>query len=238
MVSKERRKGIHLGIIPDGSRRWSNKHNIALGDWRKSGQAVDDIITHVFNERPEVAEFSIWAMSTENVDRDDYSRKLVYSLLEGKLKDIIANPLVDEKKLKVNIVGSRIGDTPKIVRDLAAELTDKTSVHEGGRTLNICIGYGGRAEILNAVMESSKWLRKNPLIAKLHRNVFERYLMIPRPLDILIRTGGERRLSGFMLYQVEYAELFFTDTLWPDFTTKELDSILREYSERERRFGK
>lgn len=238
MVSKARRKGIHLGIIPDGSRRWSKKHNIALGDWRQSGQTVDDIITHVFNEHPEVAEFSIWAMSTENVDRDDYSRKLVYSLLEGKLKDIIVNPLVDEKKLKVNIVGSRIGDTPKVVRNLAAELTDKTSVHEGGKTLNICIGYGGRAEILNAVMESSKWLRKNPLIAKLHRNVFERHLMIPRPLDILIRTGGERRLSGFMLYQVEYAELFFTDTLWPDFTTREMDSILREYSERERRFGR
>lgn len=238
MVSKQRRKGIHLGIIPDGSRRWSKRHNIALGDWSKSGQTVDDIITHVFTKHPEVEEFSIWAMSTENVDRDDYSRNLVYSLLEGKLKDIIANPLVDEKKLKVNIVGSRLGDAPKTVRDLASKLTDKTKVYEGGKVLNICIGYGGREEILNAVMESSKWLRKNPLIAKLHQNVFERHLMIPRPLDIVIRCGGERRLSGFMLYQVEYAELFFTDTLWPDFSTKELDSILKEFNDRDRRFGK
>ncbi|MBN2330621.1 MAG: di-trans,poly-cis-decaprenylcistransferase [Candidatus Aenigmarchaeota archaeon] len=238
MVSKEARKGIHLGIIPDGSRRWSRKNNIALGDWRKSGQTVDDIITHVFTKHPEVAEFSIWAMSTENVDRDDYSRNLVYSLLEGKMKDLLVNPLVDEKKLKVNIVGSRLGDAPRAVRDLAAELVDKTRNNNGGRTLNICIGYGGRAEILNAVMESSKWMRKNPLIAKLHQNVFERHLMIPRPLDILIRTGGEKRLSGFMLYQVEYAELFFTDTLWPDFSTEELDSILKEFKERERRFGK
>ena len=62
--------------------------------------------------------------------------------------------------------------------------------------------------------------------------------MIPKPLDILIRTGGEKRLSGFMLYQIEYAELFFTDTLWPDFTTKELDNIMKEFSERNRRFGR
>jgi undecaprenyl diphosphate synthase len=238
MGKNRRGKGIHLGIIPDGSRRWAKKHNIVLGDWRQSGQTVDDITTHIFANHPEIEELSIWAMSTENVDRDDYSKNLVYSLLEGKMKDLLTNQIVDEKKVKVNIVGSRLGDAPKVIRDLATELVKNTRDYVGGRTLNICIGYGGREEILNAVMGSSKWMRKNPLIAKLHHNVFERHLMIPRPLDILIRTGGEKRLSGFMLYQVEYAELFFTDTLWPDFTTKELDSILREFKERERRFGK
>jgi undecaprenyl diphosphate synthase len=104
--------------------------------------------------------------------------------------------------------------------------------------LNLCIGYGGRQEILDAVMSSMKWLRKNPRVAKLHEKVFERHLMIPRPLDVVIRTGGEKRLSGFMLYQIEYAELFFIDTLWPEFSLGELDSILREFSARDRRFGK
>jgi undecaprenyl diphosphate synthase len=238
MEKKRHGKGIHVGIIPDGSRRWAKKHNVALGDWSKSGQTVDDIITHLFTKHPEVEVVSMWAMSTENVDRDDYSRNLVYSLLEGKLKDLIVNPLVDDKGLKVNVVGSSLGDTPKVVRDLATELVNKTRDYDRRKTLNICIGYGGRQEILNAVMESSKWLRKNPLINRLHENVFERFLQIPKPLDVMIRTGGEKRLSGFMLFQIEYAELFFTDTLWPDFSTKELDSILEEYSKRDRRFGK
>ena len=86
-------------------------------------------------------------------------------------------------------------------------------------------------------MESSRWLRSNPMIAKLHENIFEGFLMVPRPLDIVIRTGGEKRLSGFMLYQIEYAELFFVDTLWPDFGTKEFDKIMKEFKQRNRRFG-
>ncbi len=143
-----------------------------------------------------------------------------------------------KKKVKVNVVGSRLSDVPQSVKDLAAEIVAKTKECEEGTVLNLCIGYGGRQEILNAVMEASKWLRKKPLIKRLHENVFERFLLMPRPLDIMIRTGGEKRLSGFMLYQIEYAELFFTDTLWPDFSKKEFDKIMKEFSERDRRFGK
>ena len=87
-------------------------------------------------------------------------------------------------------------------------------------------------------MASSIWLRKNPTIAKKHEIVFDKFLMIPNHLDIVIRTGGEKRLSGFMLYQIEYAELFFIDALWPDFTTKEVDKIMKQFDERRRRFGR
>jgi len=127
-------------------------------------------------------------------------------------------------------------ELPREVRKLAEVLVSETQNYRD-RTLNICVGYGGREEILNAAMAASVWLRSNPLIKRLHENVFEQFLMIPKPLDIMIRTGGEKRLSGFMLYQIEYAELFFTDTLWPDFTSRELDEMLNEFSERNRRFG-
>ncbi len=237
MASKAKRKGIHIGIIPDGSRRWAKFNKIKKYDGSKSGEVMDSIVRHIFNNHPQVAEVSIWALSTENLGRCDRDKSLVYNLLMNKMKDFLLYSGIDRKGIKVNIVGSRLGEMPPEMRETARELTAKTK-DKDGKTLNLCIGYGGREEILNAVMESSKWLRKNPLIAKLHQNVFERQLMIPRPLDIVIRTGGERRLSGFMLYQVEYAELFFTDTLWPDFTTKELDSILKEFKERDRRFGK
>jgi undecaprenyl diphosphate synthase len=153
------------------------------------------------------------------------------------MRDLILHPVVQDKGVKVNLIGSNWGDIPQQVKEVAKELEEKTKDNKG-RVLNLCIGYGGRQEILNAVMSSIKWLRKNPRVAKLHENAFERHLMIPRPLDVLIRTGGEKRLSGFMLYQIEYAELFFIDTLWPEFSLGELDSILKEFNARDRRFGK
>ncbi len=236
-MEAKRQSGIHIGIIPDGSRRWAIKHKVKRGDWSASGKVTDEIVRHLILKHPEVNELSIWAMSTENVDRDDYSRNLVYSLLEGKFMDLLESPIIKDKGVMVNVVGSRLGDVPENIRKLADEMVAKTKDNKGP-VLNLCIGYGGKQEILDAVMASSRWLRKNPTIAKLHENVFERFLMVPRPLDIVIRTGGEKRLSGFMLYQIEYAELFFTDTLWPDFTTKELDRILGEFNKRDRRFGK
>lgn len=230
--------GLHIGIIPDGSRRWSKFNNIPKGDWSRSGETTDKIVRHLFNNHPEIKEVSLWAMSTENVDRDDYSRNLVYSLLKGKMNDLLNSPIIKDKNVVVNVVGSRLGDIPKDIRNLSNEIVSRTEDHESKRILNICIGYGGRQEITDAVMSASKWLRKNPTIAKLHENVFEKFLMIPRNLDIVIRTGGEKRLSGFMLYQIEYAELFFSDTLWPDFNTKELDDILNQFANRRRTFGR
>lgn len=238
MSTNSRRKGIHLGIIPDGSRRWAKLNGIKDFNGEQSGKTADYIVRHILKNHPEVDELSLWAMSTENVDRDDYSRNLIYNVLEGKIKDLLASHIVKKNKVKINVVGSRLSDVPQSVKDLAANIVSKTRENEEGKVLNICIGYGRKQEILNAVMGASKWLRKKPLTKRLHENVFEQFLLMPRPLDIMIRTGGEKRLSGFMLYQIEYAELFFTDTLWPDFSKKEFDKIMKEFSERERRFGK
>lgn len=235
---KKKHRGIHLGIIPDGSRRWAKVNGIKNYDGSQSGKAIENIVNHVLTKHPEVDELSIWGLSTENVDRDEKSKKLVFNLLETKFKDLIENPFIRNGEVKVNVVGSRIGDVPESVRELAGNVIKKTKKKGAETILNICIGYGGRQEILDAVMASSMWLRKNPTIASIHENVFEKFLLIPRPLDLVIRTGGEKRLSGFMLYQMEYAELFFTDTLWPAFTTKELDKILDEFNRRDRRYGK
>lgn len=235
---KKTHRGIHLGIIPDGSRRWAKVNGIKNYDGSQSGKTIEKIVDHVFTKHPEVDELSIWGLSTENVDRDNNSKKLVFSVLETKFKDLIENPYIKNGNVKVNVVGSRIAEIPEPVRELVGKVIKNTNKKRAEKTLNICIGYGGRQEILDAVMASSMWLRKNPTIASIHENVFEKFLMVPRSLDIVIRTGGEKRLSGFMLYQMEYAELFFTDTLWPAFTTKELDKILDEFNRRDRRYGK
>jgi undecaprenyl diphosphate synthase len=230
-------KGLHIGIIPDGSRRWARRNNVNNFNGDQSGMVAESVMIHAFEKYPQIEEISIWAVSTENLSRPDEQKRDVYALLEKKLKDLMKSPVIFDKKVRVNVVGSRFGEVPENLRNVAKKVVDLTKDHDK-RKLNVCIGYGGKQEIFDAVMSASKWLRKNPTIAKLHENVFENYLMVPRSLDVVIRTGGEKRLSGFMLYQTEYAELFFTDTLWPDFSTKEFDRIMEEFMERDRRYGK
>jgi undecaprenyl diphosphate synthase len=237
IISESEPRGIHLGIIPDGSRRWARKNNIKDYNGDQSRQVVKRTLEHIFNNHPEVEEISIWALSVDNLKRSDPDKILVYGLLEKGMRDLMDHTVVYEKRVKVNLIGSNWRDIPQQVKEVAKELEKKTKYNEG-RVLNLCIGYGGRQEILDAVMSSINWLRKNPKVAKLSEKGFERHLMIPRLLDVMIRTGGEKRLSGFMLYQMEYAELFFIDTLWPEFSIGELDSILRDFRARDRRFGK
>jgi undecaprenyl diphosphate synthase len=229
--------GFHLGIIPDGSRRWARANGISNYDGGRSGEVMEEVIRHLFEKHPEVNILSIYALSTENLGRAKTDTRLVYNLLIRNMKKLLQQVRTSHENVKVNVVGSRWGEIPLEIKEVGDAIVSETK-NNTGRILNICIGYGGREEIFNAVMLSSKLLRKNPLINKLHENIFERFLLIPQPLDIMIRTGGEKRLSGFMLYQIEYAELFFTDTLWPDFTTQELDEIIQEFTLRNRRFGK
>ncbi len=232
-----KRKGIHIGIIPDGSRRWARKSGIENYDGKKSGNAMERAVTHIFDKYPEVEEISVWAVSTENLKRPQEQKDHVFGVLDREFKKIDQNPIIQDRDIRVNVVGSRLWEIPDDVRKTLNHVVDKTRDNKS-RRLNVCIGYGGKEEIVDAAMGASRWLRKNPAIAKLHENVFERFLMVPRALDIVIRTGGERRLSGFMLYQIEYAELFFIDKLWPDFSTEDFDMIMKQFRERERRFGK
>jgi len=237
MNTNDHRRGIHIGIIPDGSRRWAEKNNIKNYDGRQSGNVIENVVTHIFDKYNDVTDISVWAISTENMKRPQKQKEHVYRILEWEFNILKEKQIIYNRDIKVNVIGSRFGEIPENVRNIVLEVLDKTKYHKGGN-LNICIGYGGKEEILDAVMASSRWLRKNPTIAKMHEDVFEKFLMIPKPLDIVIRTGGEKRLSGFMLYQIEYAELFFIDTLWPDFTTKEVDKIMKRFDERHRRFGR
>ena len=237
MNTNDHRHGIHIGIIPDGSRRWAEKNKIKNYDGRQSGNVIENVVTHIFDKYNDVTDISVWAISTENMKRPKKQKEHVFRILEWEFNTLKEKQIIHKRDIKVNVIGSKLREIPENVRNIVLEVLDKTKDHKDGN-LNICIGYGGKEEILEAVMASSRWLRKNPTIAKMHEDVFEKFLMIPKPLDIVIRTGGEKRLSGFMLYQIEYAELFFIDTLWPDFTTKEVDTIMKEFDERHRRFGR
>lgn len=229
------KKGLHVGIIPDGSRRWM-LNNLGKSPG-KPGEVADDITRHIFDNYPEISEISLWALSTENFKRNESDKGAVYRILEKKIADFIEYISKSGKDVKINVIGSRWKEVPQSINNIITDAVERTKGNKR-LTLNLCIGYGGKDEILDAAMAASRWLRKNPTLAKLHSNIFEKHLMIPKPLDLVIRTGGERRLSGFMLYQIEYAELFFVDTLWPDFSTKHFDGIMQKFRDRERRYGR
>lgn len=232
-------KGLHIGIIPDGSRRWGRKKG-KLPNWdgKESGEKVTEILTHILDNYPEIAEVTIWAMSTENFERNQKDKRRVFKLIENTLNDsLMNNEKLKKGQIRIKFFGSKLEDIPQSLMNLINKSTEYTRNYSK-RKLNIALGYGGKFEIVLAAINLAKKLNETSVLKNISEKVFEKFLMIPRPLDIIIRTGGEKRLSGFMLYQAEYAELFFTETLWPDFSTKELDNIMKEFRERHRRFGK
>ncbi len=233
------KKGLHLGIIPDGSRRWG-RNNAKPPSWdgKESGEKVREIVLHVLENYPEITEVTVWAMSTENFNRNTTDRERVFSLVEEGLRRLL---LEDERmrkeRVRIKFFGSKLEDIPKSLRNLIKKSTEATRHYKRGQ-LNVALGYGGKFEIVLAAISLAKKLNEMSVLKNISEKVFEKFLMIPRPLDLIIRTGGEKRLSGFMLYQAEYAELFFLDTLWPDFTTREFDRIMEEFRSRQRRFGR
>jgi tritrans,polycis-undecaprenyl-diphosphate synthase [geranylgeranyl-diphosphate specific] len=234
-------KGLHVGIIPDGSRRWGRK-NLKTPSWNgiESGEKVKEILTHILENYPEINELTIWAMSTENFKRNGKDKERVLNLIENMAKSLIGKSIIHEKRIKINFFGTKFEDIPQSLKDLIKRATEETKKYKV-KKLNIGLGYSGKYEIVLAAINLAKKIQDKSLLKSMTdipEKVFERFLMVPKPLDLIIRTGGEKRLSGFMLYQAEYAELFFVDALWPDFSTNEFDKIMEEFRRRERRFGK
>lgn len=223
---------LHIGIIPDGSRRWQKKMGI-LAPWngKQSGDKVEEIIHHISQQHPHVGQITIWAMSTENFNRPAADCQRVYRLVESLLQK---QDSFKRANAQVRFVGSRHQQLPESLQQAMQATSAATAEHQG-IILNIALGYGGQEELQQAAQAYAQNYQANA--AADISPAFEDYLMIKQPLDLVIRTGGEHRLSGFMLYQMAYAELFFVEALWPDFSCHDLDQILDQFKVRERRFG-
>jgi len=231
------KKGLHVGIIPDGNRRWAKKRGLPMRKGHEMGAKVTERIAfYILDSYPEVKEITIWVFSTENFRRDELEKSMIFSYIRKGLQSRRINKLFSDKKVKVNIVSQTFDELPKNLMEAARQTTLLTRDFSN-RILNIGLGYGGRHEITRAAIEFARWFKEKPLVKMVNEKVFEDFLEVRTPLDIVIRTGGEKRLSGFMLYQMAYAELFFTDTLWPDFSNEEFDKIMKEFKQRRRNFG-
>jgi undecaprenyl diphosphate synthase len=221
----------HVAIIPDGNRRWAKKNNRPTFEGHRNAAQV--ALPNLINEliRLEIKYFTFWALSPENLDgrsKEEISHlfNLIRISLKSKYKEF------KEKKIRLIV----IGDLTKLPEDLQQEAQKITKETANNEKITIVLGlnYGGRDEIVRAISKIKDQR------SKISEENFSKYLDtsgIPDP-DLIIRTGGEKRLSGFMLWQSEYSEFYFSDLYFPDFTAKELEKAIINYGERQRRFGK
>ena len=225
----------HIAIILDGNGRWAKKRGLP----RTAGHAVGaetfrKIATYCKNIGVEY--LTVYAFSTENWKRPEGEVKTIMRLLNKYLQEAIDT--MERDKIRMKIFGDLAALTEE-QRGLVRK-TDEISQRYEGFQANICLNYGGRDEIVHAARRYAEDYAAGRTEGELSEEQFGGYLYsagIPDP-DLLIRPGGEQRISNFLLWQCAYSEFYFTDVLWPDFGTEELDKAIAEYQKRDRRFGK
>jgi undecaprenyl diphosphate synthase len=233
MEKENKQKNIpeHVGIIMDGNRRWARERNLPTLEGHLRGyNKLRTIPEQFFLQGVKIV--SVFAFSTENWNRSreevNYLMKLIKKAFQEDMEHFV------EKKIKVLLSG-RIEELPGDLPDICAEIVEKT---QGGTEgiINICLNYGGRAEIVDAV---KKIVKNKVSLEQVHEGIIRKYLYqsdIPDP-DIIVRTSGEHRLSGFLLWQGAYSEIMFMKKYWPEFEKSDVDIVLEEYANRNRRFG-
>ncbi len=225
----------HIAIIMDGNGRWAELRNLS----RKQGHVRGLEATRVAIEhcvRLGIENLTLFAFSTENWHRPgqevDHLLALLGEALENESSSLLKNDV------KVKIVGNR-EDFPGILQKSIEKLEITTQENEGLR-LFIAAGYGGRWDITNAVRTVAKKVSAGALgVSDITEDSFSEFLSLSGVTDpdLFIRTGGEQRISNYLLWQLAYSELYFTDCLWPDFNESELEAAIKSYSGRQRRFG-
>ena len=223
----------HIAIIMDGNGRWAKKRSLPRTAGHAAGaETFRKIATYCKDIGLEY--LTVYAFSTENWKRPKEEVDAIMGLLEKYLLEAIEQ--MERDRVKMKFFGDVSVLSPRL-RELI-ERTDEISTHFEGCQVNICVNYGGRDEILRAVRRYAgevKAGRDNDL----SEAEFASYLFsagIPDP-DLIIRPSGEYRLSNFLMWQSAYSELYFTDTLWPDFSEKDIDRAIAAYQHRDRRFG-
>ena len=230
----EQKMPNHVAIIMDGNGRWAQKRGLKRTKGHQKGaEVLKKISEYVYDKKIKV--LSVFAFSTENWKRDKEEVDYLMDLFLKAFKDNF--DAVKKKGVKVVFSGLKDKLSDKVVKAME-KMSEETKNNNNG-VFNICLNYGGQDEIVNASKKISEdVLNGNLSIDDINKDSFGKYLFndLP-PIDLLIRTSGEYRISNFMLWQMAYAELYFTDVLWPDFDQKQMDKAIEVFNNRDRRFG-
>jgi len=226
----------HLAIIMDGNGRWAEKKGKNRIQGHSHGvKAVQVVVEEAVQLK--IEHLTLYAFSSENWSRPQEEIGVLMKLLVSTLKSEFEKLL--KNRIKLNVIGN-LHQLPKIVQKELQYVVHKTEKNKE-MTLTLALSYGGREELANALKQLAVKVKNNIISPeKIDQSIINDHLYthnLPN-VDLLIRTSGEKRISNFLLWQIAYAELYFTKILWPDFTKKHLHKALTNYQKRERRFGK
>lgn len=219
----------HIAIIPDGNRRWARFRGLEphFGHY-KAGSYTNIELLFKEAKRLGVTCFSVWGFSTENWKRSEEEKRALFDLIIEGIERF--RKLAREQEIRFRHVGRKDRLPKKLIE--ALERLESETASNTGMTVQLCLDYGGRDEILRAVNRALKSRKK-----EIDEEKFSKLLDSVMEPDLVIRTSGEKRLSGFMPFQAVYAELYFSDVYFPDFGIRELHAAIQEYGRRQRRFG-
>ena len=230
----------HVAIILDGNRRWA-KHNLTLqkkGHF-KGADTVENLLD--WCEEFDIKIITLYVLSAENLDRKNDELDYLYDLIKVRLEKLYNDPRIHKNQMRVKAIG-RIELLPDSMKDVLRRLDDITKDYNK-HFLNIAIAYGGQNELVDAVKKIGEQIKGGKLDSKdinkevIESNLYTSHLPQSSP-DMILRTSGEKRMSGFLLWQSAYSELVFLDIFWPEFRKIDLMRAIRTFQTRKRRSGK
>ena len=229
----------HVALIMDGNRRYARAKNLPSHLGHHLGQQKLKEILKWFYDL-QIKYVTLYAFSTENFNRNEEEVKELMTLFEKSFQEIIEHPEIKKRKIRIKVIG-RTHLLPQSVQNAILLAENNTAAYKDGPTLIIAVGYGGRAEMIDAIKSIATKIENGTMTsADINEVVVGRHLYtngIPDP-DLIIRTSGEERLSGFLTWQSAYSELYFADVYFPGFRKIDLWRAIRTYQSRQRRFGR
>jgi tritrans,polycis-undecaprenyl-diphosphate synthase [geranylgeranyl-diphosphate specific] len=236
---KNGEKPEHIAIILDGNRRWASEN--VLNPWlghKKGADKVEELLDWCL--KLDVKSVTLYAFSTENFRRTPDEVEEIMRIASERFRKLLSDERIRRDKIRVKVIG-RVNLLPESLQQLIGEVEKSTEAYDG-HFLNFAFAYGGRAEIVDAARKIAEQVHEGRLSPeRVDEKTFEQYLytshMPQQDPDLIIRTSGEERLSGFLLWQSAYSELCFLDVYWPDFRLIDLLRAVRTFQKRKRRFG-
>ena len=230
----------HVALILDGNRRWAKRHLTMPkeGHW-KGADSVENLLD--WCEEFDIKIITLYALSAENLDRNDEELDYLYELIRMRLEKLYNDPRIHKNKMRVKAIG-RIELLPDSIKEVLKRLDDATKDYNN-HFLNIALAYGGQYELVDAVKKIGEKIKDGSLNVneinkkEIESNLYTSHLPQSSP-DMILRTSGEKRLSGFLMWQSAYSELVFMDIFWPEFRKIDLMRAIRTFQERKRRLGK
>jgi len=232
----EQRVPKHIGIIMDGNRRFAKTQMVKPWMGHEWGFKKIERMMEWCDELG-IKELTLFVFSTENFNRPKNEFDFLMDIFRKTFDDLMTDKRLEEYDIRIRFIG-RLELFPNDIQKKAKALMEKTKNHER-HIINVALGYGGRAELADAARRMAEDVANGRLKPEeMNDDTIKNYLYMTDEPDLIIRTGGEKRTSNFLIYQGAYAEWFFLEKLWPEFEKEDLINVIEEYKQRDRRFGK